>query len=268
MVSMLKAVGFSKGHAANLEDYLMDFAMEKAETEIPQSESNKEGNGFEFFIPVAENTGIVFRGIYNKLGKMKFTHLFPAHISTHESLCDSIVVNKRFDSDAYLAMCNDEKLGYMMFYVQNQHGIHSKEYRENPDKEFKIKLSALCEDGKIILPSKPVNVKEKVTAINGNMPINDKMQVFDTEPMDIYSVVDTTLHPAGVDNDCYGIVGVIKEIQEQKNRYTGEELYVFLIDCSNVLFEVCINKESLMGVPKVGRRFKGEVWLQGQVEWA
>jgi hypothetical protein len=34
-----------------------------------------------------------------------------------------------------------------------------------------------------------------------------------------------------------------------------------------MIMEVCINKNKLMGEPEVGRRFKGNVWLQGFVKW-
>lgn len=267
MVSMLKAVGFSGGNISEIEDYLVEFAMEKAEKEILLDSNNKPGTRFEFFIPVAENTGIIFRGLYDKVGKMRITHLFPAHISTHESICHSLDINKRFDSDAYLAMCNDNLLGFMMFYIQNQHGIHTTSYQDNPSKEYKIKLSCLCDDGIIILPTNPVNVKEKVTSINSDIMSIPDLSAFDSDVADIYSLVDTTFHPAGADNDSYCIVGKILEINEQTNKYTGEQLYIFLVESNEVLFEVCINKDSLMGTPKVGRRFKGDVWLQGRVEW-
>lgn len=270
MVSMLNAVGFSKGNTSEIEDYLVEFALSKAELdETIASQNNNYGDSFEFFIPVAENTGIVFRGMYDKKGKMRMTHLFPAHYGTHESMCHPLGFSKRFDSDAFLAMCSDDMLGFMMFYVQNQHGLFSPNYSDDPDKEYRVKLSCLAEEGKILLPSKPVSIAEKVAAFDRKLFPDDESVQLDSsdENADVYSIVDTTFHPAGADNDCYAIVGRILEINEQENVFTKEKLYILLVECNNILMEVCLNKKSLMGTPAVGRRFKGDIWLQGKVEW-
>ena len=45
--------------------------------------------------------------------------------------------------------------------------------------------------------------------------------------------------------------------------YTKEEIYKFKVDCNDVLFTVCINSKDLLGQPEVGRRFKGQIWMQG-----
>ena len=47
----------------------------------------------------------------------------------------------------------------------------------------------------------------------------------------------------------------------------GEEVWRMCLDCNDLVFDVCINKENLMGEPEVGRRFRGSVWLQGIVDF-
>jgi hypothetical protein len=37
------------------------------------------------------------------------------------------------------------------------------------------------------------------------------------------------------------------------------------IECNDIFFDVCINEKDLMGQPAIGRRFKGNVWMQGTV---
>ena len=39
------------------------------------------------------------------------------------------------------------------------------------------------------------------------------------------------------------------------------------IESNNMQFDVCINRKDLLGDPQVGRRFKGTVWLQGQLQF-
>ena len=43
---------------------------------------------------------------------------------------------------------------------------------------------------------------------------------------------------------------------------------VNVANCSNELtFDVGINKIDLLGEPQVGRRFKGNIWLQGYINF-
>ena len=37
--------------------------------------------------------------------------------------------------------------------------------------------------------------------------------------------------------------------------------------CNDMQFDVCINKNDMLGEPKIGRRFKGIIWLQGQLHY-
>ena len=52
-----------------------------------------------------------------------------------------------------------------------------------------------------------------------------------------------------------------------KNRLTGEEIYIFKLNCNDIVFQMAINRKDLMGEPAVGRRFKGEIWMMGTVKF-
>jgi hypothetical protein len=73
---------------------------------------------------------------------------------------------------------------------------------------------------------------------------------------DIYSIVDTTFMPSGIECDQYSILGEIKEVICKKNRFTGEEIYDLKVECNDLYFRVGINKMDLLGEPLPGRRFK------------
>ena len=51
------------------------------------------------------------------------------------------------------------------------------------------------------------------------------------------------------------------------NKLTGEKLYQMTINCNDLIFDICMNQEDLMGIPEVGRRFKGIIWLQGSLNF-
>ena len=44
-------------------------------------------------------------------------------------------------------------------------------------------------------------------------------------------------------------------------------IYNLTLDCNDMVFHVIINKQDLLGEPKTGRRFKGQVWMQGTVKF-
>ena len=50
-----------------------------------------------------------------------------------------------------------------------------------------------------------------------------------------------------------------------ENTMTDEKIYHLTIECNDIQFDVCINQKDLLGEPAKGRRFKGVVWLQGEV---
>ena len=73
--------------------------------------------------------------------------------------------------------------------------------------------------------------------------------------------------PYGMECDRYNVMGEIVEQMETVNERTGEKLYQLTIECNGVQFDICINKKDLMGQPEIGRRFKGIIWLQGNLNF-
>ena len=49
--------------------------------------------------------------------------------------------------------------------------------------------------------------------------------------------------------------------------FTKEEIYQLHLECNDLLFSVCINSKDLLGEPAVGRRFKGQIWMQGRLNF-
>ena len=84
---------------------------------------------------------------------------------------------------------------------------------------------------------------------------------------DIYSIVETYFMPNGVECDLYSILGYITSLKCCSNLLSGEVLYVMEIICNEIPVRLVINAEDLTGVPAVGYRFKGDIWLQGRGIW-
>ena len=71
--------------------------------------------------------------------------------------------------------------------------------------------------------------------------------------------------PCGIECDHYLVVGNILDFQLMTNQLTDEKIYNLLIEANDLTMNVAINQSDLTGEPAVGRRFRGEIWLQGVV---
>ena len=84
---------------------------------------------------------------------------------------------------------------------------------------------------------------------------------------DVYSIIESCFMPWGIECDQYAIVGEIKEVRSLTNFITGEEIYNLTIECNDIMFNVGINQADLLGEPAPGRRFKGQIWMTGKVNF-
>ena len=85
---------------------------------------------------------------------------------------------------------------------------------------------------------------------------------------DVFSIVESTFMPCGVECDQYSIMGEIIELSKEENVITEEQMYIMKLECNDLIFDVAVNEADVVGEPAVGRRFKGNVWLQGSVNFA
>ena len=158
-----------------------------------------------------------------------------------------------------------------------------------PIKNKKVSLTALSLGGMILLPIKKEKKRarsreEDITrknliqaAKNGDENAIESLTIEDIDTYnelsqrimkeDVFTIVDSTFMPCGVECDQYSVVGEILELQVEENIYTGEKIYEMVLECNSLIITTAINKAHLMGEPAVGRRFKGQIWLQGNVHF-
>ena len=158
-----------------------------------------------------------------------------------------------------------------------------------PIRNKKVSLTALSLGGMILLPIKKENKRarsreEDITrknliqaAKNGDENAIESLTIEDIDTYnelsqrimkeDVFTIVDSTFMPCGVECDQYSVIGEILELQVEENIYTGEKIYVMVLECNSLIITTAINKAHLMGEPAVGRRFKGQIWLQGNVHF-
>ncbi|SFN72521.1 protein of unknown function [Pseudobutyrivibrio sp. UC1225] len=289
MHKYMPAVGFSKLNKAELDELIREITLRP---DYQESAIDLEGNQFvELRYMVADNVGLVLRGIYNENDEFILDYYYPTYFGGSVSINNDVEVIKQTDKDNYYVMCDEIRLGVnLIFQLQNMGEFLRKNGSATKIENRDIRLAALSTEGKIILPvydNEKSRIKEKMNnqkrinlveqAREGNEEALESLTMDEIDLYqkisrrvtreDIFSVVTSFFMPYGIENDKYEILGDILDVKYVVNHLTMEELCMMIIESNDVILEVCINKNDLFGEPLVGRRFKGIIWLQGTVEF-
>lgn len=289
MHSFLKAIGFGSIKNRSDEEKLINLVIDNA-TEKQVFRMSEERSIVELVMEVAEDTGVVVRGETDAHGVFHVAHYFPIRRGNTITTEEPLFVNKRVDTDAYTGMCDDYRIGVsLIFYIQNVVDLLKNPIRKKERRRCPVYLSALATEGKILLPvEKTKKEAEKVKsdlqnrsaliaeAKQGNQEAMQNLTFDDIDQYavvsrrirkeDIYSIVETSFIPYGSESDNYSILGYINRVEKLTNFFTKEEFYVLNVECNEMSYDVCIHVDDLLGEPAVGRRFRGNVWMQGKVE--
>lgn len=291
MHNYLRAIGFSTIKNRTDLDRLVDKILHQAEEK--QSIELEDGIIFtELRWACNESMGLSVRGEYDNQGVFHMEHYFPYYISEAVSTNDIIMISKRVDTDAYTGMCDDYRLGVsLIFYLQNSiEFLRAKEQKKIASSLHTIRLAALSVEGKVLLPINQSIMSEKYKTLDakyrnqliaeakkGNQEAIDSLTIDDIDlyaqvsrrikDEDLYSIVDTSFIPYGSESDNYSIIGTIQSYKLVENKHTSEQIYELEINCNDLMFQVCINQLDLEGEPGVGRRFKGNIWMQGAIQF-
>lgn len=193
--------------------------------------------------------------------------------------------------EEYACICDENNLGIpLIFHVNNPIDYLRLKENEYDDCINSITLSGISTKGMVILPIEKDEYQEKAEQRNNeirNQRIDaakagdlEAMEQLTLEDMDTYTmvssrskredlftIVSSYFMPYSVECDKYSILGQIKEVSPIINRFTSEELYYISLECNSLQIEFVIAKSDIMGIPMKGRRFKGYIWLQGEVDY-
>ena len=289
MHKYLPAIGFTKLNKESMEDLLQEIILRP---DYQESAIDFEGNQFvELRYMVADNVGLVLRGTYNDNDEFELDYFYPTYFAESISITNDVDVIKQSDKENYQVMVDEIRLGVnLIFQLQNMGEYLRKNMQSKKGTDKDIRLAALSVDGKIILPlhdNEKSRIKEKMNnkkridlveqAREGNEEALESLTMDDIDLYqrvsrrvareDILSVVTSFFMPYGIENDKYEIMGDILDVKSVVNHLTMEELFLLVVESNDVVLEICINKNNLLGEPVVGRRFKGIIWLQGTVEF-
>ena len=291
MHSYLRAVGFSKiTKRSSIRQIITDVVETYDEKYVV--EDHPDGIFAEFSKNYGCDCGITVCGQYDEDNQFHVDYYFPFFRGTGITTQENVVIERHADKESFAGACDDLRIGVtLIFYLQNaaeylQQRGRGEMLSGNPP----LTLSGLAREGKILFPvekdKEAVKVERELTknrnhliaaARNGDEEAMESltMEDMDTYSMisqrivteDIFTIVDSYFMPHGIECDQYSVMGEIIDYMLFKNIITGEEIYQFTLECNDMLFDVCINKADVLGEPQIGRRFKGIVWLQGQLHY-
>lgn len=291
MHKFLRAVGFSqyteKKQVQKLIRDIIIHADERSYTTV-----GKKTLVAEFDRNFAEDIGIAVCGEFDEDDTYSFDYYLPYLRSDLVSTAEDISIERHAAKESYAGICDDPKVGVsLIFYLQNMISyLKLQGEGKIPAKGTSLNLSALSCQGTIMMPIQKTEWQKKKIAkdaVQRNRLIQaarggdeEAMESLTLEDMDtytsisrkiqkadIFSLVDTYFMPYGVECDQYSVLGEITDMKLVTNGLTGEKVHILTLCCNGLNLKVAINSIDLLGEPAVGRRFKGSVWLQGQVNF-
>ena len=241
----------------------------------------------------AQAMGIMAFGEFTPEADLEAEFYFPYLKGRTVTSTEYVTVEKQPDKSSYMGVCDEMNLGVSVIFQL----LNMKDYMEYSIKNEKIlgkrpiTLSGLSISGKIILPilkNEHQNSSRKLESTHRSQMLaaarqgdQDAIESLTLEDIDLYtevsrrarsedilSIVESYFMPYGISCDQYSIMGNILSVDTLMNSATGDHIYRMCLDCNDFVFDVCINQKDLFGEPAPGRRFRGNIWLQGMIDFS
>ena len=291
MHKYMRAVGFSAyDDHKKLQDLLTQTIIMSDRHAVTK---NKENHMLgEFSKDFADGLGITVCGEFDSDEKFTYEYYYPYLTGTGITSYEDVSVDRHSDKESYAGVCDDLKVGIaLIFYLTNRIPYIKAQTTDSlPIRGTTLTLSALSVSGSVILPiqkdEEDVERVRKASVTRNRLMAaarqgdEEAIETLTMEDMDMYTniskripeedlftLIDTSLMPYGVECDQYSILGEIMAMRMVTNKLTGEKIYILTIYCNELTFDVAINIIDLFGEPQVGRRFKGTIWLQGFINF-
>ncbi len=291
MHKFLRAVGFSKIQNRKEMTQLIVSSVQHPTSRNYASSKDNEIIA-EFMKDYSEGLGLAVCGEFDEEDKFVYEYYYPYLIPSRVSTEEDISVERHAAQHSYAGICNENRIGVsLVFYLLNMISYMKYENEDHfPIRGTTLSLSALSIKGQILMPiaktEEEKQVAKKKTNYRNRLINNarkgdetaiesltlDDMDLYTTlsrkiRKQDVYSLVDTYFMPYGVECDHYSVLGEITETRKTVNSLTGETVHIMRINCNDLEFDLCINDEDLLGEPAIGRRFKGNIWMQGYINF-
>ena len=291
MHKYLGAVGFSKIRTRNQAIKMLTEVIEHPDETIigPQLE---DGTFMEYIKYYCQDVGIGICGQLDDTGRYHIEFYYPFFRDKKVTTTLPLTIERHYDNNAFSGACDDLRIGVtLIFFMQRPvEYMNLCDSLGHPDNPIPIVLTGLSTEGSILLPlekdKEAVMVDKELSenrrqlmeaAMDGDEDAmesltKDEMETYTfisdrIQKDDIFSIVDSYFMPFGIESDQYKIMGEIIDLRFFTNKISGEELVRMILESNDLQYDIVINRNDLIGEPKVGRRFKGVIWLQGRISY-
>lgn len=290
MYEYLRSIGFARYMGRNSAiRKLLEILWCRPENKVRKEYLQNGDVLYEKYVRVGTNIGIRFIGEMAEIEGFSMEAFYPYAYTQDMSIYSRLEIYKLLGNKKYICETKGKDLKDMIFFNLDN-VIDSLVLGKRGFKAAQIYFSAFSIKGKIILgiqksklqEQKQKKMKQEHLENVYAASLGDEkaceilmMEEIDQYSMlmkrmrfeDFYSIVESSLFPIGLEPDTYRLIGNILSVEKSINIFTREEVYDLLVSYNDIKIHLFINAYDLIGEPKVGRRFKGEVWLTGRCEW-
>lgn len=290
MHRFLRSIGFSTYQKKrDIEKLLAEMETTGVKRRI---QIDTDTNLCEIRAEAAPGMGVVMMGETDEQGVFKREYYYPYLSGSDMSSTADCSIQRHAEKETYAGLLDEYRVGIsLIFYLENGFEYRERKLDHASRKVESVNLTGLAMEGKVLLPLHKTRKQIEMARVaskdrnnlleaakNGDEEAMETLTIEDIDMYsqisrrvmkeDIYSIVDSCFLPCGIECDQYSVIGEITRIEEKENRISGEVVYDLTLDCNDMIFHVGVAKRDLTGEPKVGRRFKGQIWMQGAVKFA
>ena len=274
MHAYLPAIGFGQIKKKSQLQQLLS-SVQNFPDQVQKIRLDEESSLVVYTKEVAPGIGLMVCGEEDMQGSFQMEYYEPyinSNICSSKAECS---IEKESARESYDGVCDDCRLGLNLIFSVN----NFMEYRKYQALQgffptvTDVCMSALCTQGKILLPilKRPEAARLAKKKEQGRQQLIEAAREGNQEAIDSLTIDDMNLsNKVGrLLNSCdiYTIIGEILNVVPLVNEISKEPLCQMDVKCNNICIRVLINRSGLMGEPMTGRRFKGDIWLQGVVNF-
>ncbi len=286
MHKSLRSVGFGSYQKKKEIARLLD-ELQKTAGEHRRIQTEPYSNLCEIRAELAPGMGIVIVGETDEDGVFHREYYYPYLKGEDISSEAECTIQRHTEKETFGGLLDEARVGIsLIFYLDNGFEYLERGLDQVSRRVKSVKLTGLSGEGKILLPlhktrkqieKAQVAAKDRSNLLeaarNGDEDAMETLTIEDIDMYsqisrrvmreDIYSIVDSSFMPSGIECDQYTVIGEVIRVEEKTNRITEELVYDLTLNCNDMVFHVGIARKDLLGEPVVGRRFKGQIWMQG-----
>lgn len=293
MHNYLRAAGFSEYNTDGIIYRFIRNSVIKPEYLTARLDLGDGAVLLEYRQPVNAFVGICAAVLESSGEFSEIQYYYPYFDGPEISTTAVCTLEKHTMTDTYSGVIEEYNIGLSLIFFMNNPVRYRLRMLNDSTTEFRgTALTAFSNEATVLLPVvpqqdplNPLNTQDVNTLFDPEDPLlisedgepefNESLIDADIdmynqiseriESEDLYSLVEQSFMPCGVECDQYSVIGEILDYAEHVNELTEEKLSFIKLSCNDVEFWMCIRRNDILGEPQTGRRLKCRIWLTGNV---